>query len=320
MLDELRRSPILQDLTPIDRRVGRIAATVPLGAVAAILAATIGGALVLAAFSLGPEGKALAGRLMETVGQTQTPPGLTGTLFVVCLLAFANGGMALAFVGVAAVLHRRRLLSYFTAAPRFRWRLLLLGLALFAAVVGPLLILSAALDPKGIHPPLLSISDTLPGRALYVVAVVVLLLIAAAAEELLFRGWLIKVLGGFVRQPVALLLISGGLFSLVHLDPNLDAFLIRMVMGVGLGWMALRLGGTEFAIGAHAANNILILLFIQPMSLAAEPPHPFPAEILLIGPLMLAGYIGLAEVAARWTPLRRWAGVVDRKDPLAVFD
>jgi hypothetical protein len=70
--------------------------------------------------------------------------------------------------------------------------------------------------------------------------------------------------------------------------------------------MTLRLGGIEFAVGAHAANNILILLFIQPMSLKPDPPHGFPPETLVIAPLMLAGYVALAEIVARWAPLRRW--------------
>jgi hypothetical protein len=73
--------------------------------------------------------------------------------------------------------------------------------------------------------------------------------------------------------------------------------------------MTLRLGGTEFAIGTHAANNIVILLFIQPMSLKPEPPHGFPPETLIVAPLMLAGSVAMAEIVARWAPLRRWSRV-----------
>ena len=95
---------------------------------------------------------------------------------------------------------------------------------------------------------------------------------------------------------------------------------MRLAMGMGLAWMTLRLGGTEFAIGAHAANNILILLFVQPMALKPDPAHGFPLETLVIAPLMLAGYVALAEFAARWSPLRRWVQIPVGADPLAVFD
>jgi membrane protease YdiL (CAAX protease family) len=305
VLAELRRSPFLDDLTPADRRVVPLLLTLPIGAIAALLAALICGVAVLAAFEIGGGGGA-AERLMAMVSHGETPTGLTGIAFVLSMLAFVNGGMAVAFVGVAALLHRRRLGSYFTAASGFRWRLLLLGLGLFLATIGPLLLASAALDPKAPGAPILAVSPDLAGRLAYAAIVVSLLLIAAAAEELVFRGWLVKIVGAWFPDPRVVLVLSGLLFSAIHFDPNLDAFLVRLAMGVGLAWMTLRLGGIEFAIGAHAANNIMILLFIQPMALKPEPPHAFPPETLVIAPLMLAGYVALAEIAARWAPLRRW--------------
>jgi membrane protease YdiL (CAAX protease family) len=306
VLAELRRSPFLDDLTPADRRVAPLLLTLPIGVIAALLAALICGIAVFVAFAIAGGGVGAAERLMEMISRGGTPSGLTQIAFVISLLAFVNGGMALAFVGAAALLHHRRLVSYFTAAPRFRWRLLLLGLGLFAVTIGPFLLASAALDPKAPGAPILAISPDLAGRLTYAAMVVSLLVIAAAAEELVFRGWLIKVVGAWFPDPRVVLVLSGLLFSAIHLDPNLDAFLVRLAMGVGLAWMTLRLGGIEFAVGAHAANNILILLFIQPMSLKPDAPHGFPPETLVIAPLMLAGYVALAEIAARWAPLRRW--------------
>lgn len=306
VLAELRRSPFLDDLTPTDRRVGPLLLTLPVGVIAALLAAVICGAAVFVAFAVGGGGVQATERLMAMIGGGETPTSLIKVAFVLSLLAFINGGMALAFVGVAGLLHHRRLISYFTSAPRFRWRLLLLGLGLFAVTIGPLLLASAALDPKAPGAPILAIAPDLAGRLAYAALVVSLLLIAAAAEELVFRGWLIKIVGAWFPDPRAVLVLSGLLFSAIHFDPNLDAFLVRLAMGVGLAWMTLRLGGIEFAIGAHAANNILILLFIQPMALKPEPPHGFAPEILVIAPLMLAGHVALAEIAARWAPLRRW--------------
>ncbi|MBO9559276.1 MAG: CPBP family intramembrane metalloprotease [Caulobacter sp.] len=306
MLAELRQSPFLDDLTPADRRVVPLLLTLPIGVIAALLAAVIAGLAVFVAFAVFGGGVAAVERLMEMISQGKAPSGLTEIAFVLTLLAVVNGAMALAFVGAAALLHHRRLMSYLTAAPRFRWRLLLLGLGLFAATIGPLLLASAALDPKAPGAPILAISPDLGGRLVYVAVVVMLLLIAAAAEELVFRGWLIKIVGAWFPDPRAVLVISGLLFSAIHFDPNLDAFLVRLAMGVGLAWMTLRLGGIEFAVGAHAANNIVILLFVQPMALKPEAPHAFPPETLVIAPLMLAGYVALAEIAARWAPLRRW--------------
>jgi membrane protease YdiL (CAAX protease family) len=308
VLAELQRSPFLDDLAPADRRLVPVLLTLPIGVIAALLAAVICGIAVFVAFAIGG-GIEMPERLMTALGAGQPPRGLTQVSFVLALVAATNGGMALAFTGVAAMLHHRRLLSYFTAAPRFRWRLTLLGLGLFAAVIAPLVLISAALDPKVAGAPILAISPVLSGRLAYAVVVVALFLVAAAAEELVFRGWLLKVVGSFFPDPRLALVLSGVLFSFVHFDPNLDAFLLRLAMGMGLAWMTLRLGGIEFAIGTHAANNILILLLIQPMSIKPEPPHAFPLETLVIAPLMLAGYVAMAEIAARWAPLRRWGQV-----------
>jgi membrane protease YdiL (CAAX protease family) len=306
VLAELQRSAFLDDLTSDDRNVMRALLTVPIGVVAALLAAVICGVAVFGVFAIGGGGVAFAEQLAGLISRGETPVGLTQISFMLCLLAVVNGGMALAFTGVAAMLHRRKLRSYFTTAPRFRWRLMLLGLGLFVALVGPLLAVSAILDPKVTGLPILAVSPLLAQRLVFAVVVVALLLVAAAAEELVFRGWLLKVTGSFVRDPRVVLVLSGVLFSAIHFDPNLDAFLIRMAMGVGLAWMTLRLGGIEFAIGAHAANNILILLFIQPMAIKPEPPHAFQTEALIVAPLMLAGFVLMAEIAARWAPLRRW--------------
>jgi uncharacterized protein len=308
VLAELRRSPFLDDLTPADRRVDRVLLTLPIGVVAALLAALAGGVAVFVGFAA-VGGTETAERLMKMANDLATPVGLTAVTFTLCLAAATNGGMALAFVGVAAQLHHRKLRSYFTAAPRFRWRLLLLGLGLFAVVIAPLVLASAALDPKAPVAPIVAVSPHLGARLAYAAVVVSMFLLAAAAEELVFRGWLLKVTGAFVGDPRIVLVASGVLFSLIHFDPNLDAFLIRLAMGMGLAWMTLRLGGIEFAIGAHAANNILLLLLIQPMTLKPEPPHAFSPEILIVAPLMLAGYVAMAELVARWEPLRRWGRV-----------
>jgi hypothetical protein len=99
-------------------------------------------------------------------------------------------------------------------------------------------------------------------------------------------------------------------FSAAHLDFGADGFLTRLLMGAGFAYMTLRLGGIEFSTAAHAANNILIVLFVQPLTLQS----PAAASGLSMGSLledvaMAAGYIAITEAVVRLGPLRRWAGV-----------
>lgn len=311
VFEDVRRSAFLDDLTPADRRIGRVLLSLPVGVVAAILAAVIGGVFVMALFTgLLDGGFDQAVALFQSLANPKAGGlDLITLLFVLCLVTATNGGMAVAFTGVAALLHERRLRSYLTSAPAYRWRLTLLGLALFALTVGPLLAASARLDPTAPPTPILTLTTTLDGRLVHAVSAVGLLLLAAAAEELVFRGWLLKTTAAFTRRVGLILLINGVLFSLIHFDPNPDAFLVRTVLGIGLAWATLRLGGVEFAVGAHAANNIVILLFLQPMTLAPEPPHPFRWEVLSISAVMLGIYVGMAELVARTPRLSRWAGV-----------
>lgn len=105
-------------------------------------------------------------------------------------------------------------------------------------------------------------------RAIYVLAMVAGLLVAAAAEEVVCRGVLLRLTGLVTRRPLVLCLINGLVFSALHLDPDPVAFVARAMSGAVLTWAALRLGGLEFAIGAHLANNLIIALFWQPFSMA----------------------------------------------------
>jgi membrane protease YdiL (CAAX protease family) len=113
-------------------------------------------------------------------------------------------------------------------------------------------------------------------------------------------------LAAFTRRPTALVFVTGAAFSAAHFDFAPDAFLSRAVMGAGFGYMALRTGGLELPIGAHAANNILFILFIQPFSLGGVG----PANSLFMGDVALAaGYVAVTEAIVRIDILRRWADV-----------
>jgi hypothetical protein len=68
-------------------------------------------------------------------------------------------------------------------------------------------------------------------------------------------------------------------------------------------WAALRLGGIEFAIGAHWANNLLIALLAEPMSEAAAVGQKIPA-VYLIPEFVIAVVIVLAT---EWIVRRRRA-------------
>jgi membrane protease YdiL (CAAX protease family) len=158
--------------------------------------------------------------------------------------------------------------------------------------------------------PILDISAGVGGRLVYGLTAL-LLIPSAAAEELMFRGWLMRQVAAFTRNPALLILITAIAFSAAHFDFAPDAFLTRLLMGCGFAYMTLRLGGIELATGAHAANNILYILFIEPLApaTAATQASGGGGGVLFGDLALVVGYVAIAEVVARVEHVRRWAGV-----------
>lgn len=84
--------------------------------------------------------------------------------------------------------------------------------------------------------------------------------LAPVAEEIFFRGFLlaalVSVVGGLRGA-----LVSSAIFSVAHL--NVGTLFPIFVMGILLSWLYLRTGSIWPPIIAHAAQNILALIFLE---------------------------------------------------------
>jgi membrane protease YdiL (CAAX protease family) len=307
----LSDSAFIADLGPRERSAWRFLATLLVGLFGGALAALVVGVVMVfaAAFATGMfNGDPTVVRhnfnaLLD--GQTSS----TGAILLMAVTAITNGTLAVAFVGFAALFADRQAQNYVTVAPQVRWSLLAWGLIASALVIGPIVWLGQALDPHAPPPPLLSLNHTLPGQIGYAVASILLLVLAAAAEEVVFRGWLLRQSAAVTRNPFVLMALNGVLFSAVHGEFAPDAFLTRAVMGAGFVYMTLRTGGIEFSTGAHAANNIIIVLLLEPLSLKPTPSTGLSADALLQDAFLLLSYLALTELTVRFGPLRRLTGV-----------
>jgi hypothetical protein len=212
-----------------------------------------------------------------------------------------------AFIGVAALAHGVSIRRLATSAPRFRWRMLLVGLVLSMLVIGPFLAVAQLMDPKAEPPPLLTVSQDLGQRAIYFVVCLVAFIPAAMGEEFLFRGWLLKQMSNLTKQPAVLLIANGVVFAAAHFDFAPDAFLERAIMGAGLAYMTLRLGGVEMSSGVHASNNLMIVLFLEPLTLKTSASTGVDVGTMAAYVGLFVAYVGMAELMARWAPLRQWA-------------
>jgi membrane protease YdiL (CAAX protease family) len=308
----LRRSAFLADITARDRDPARIAAAVIGGACVGLVASVACWILVLVPYTfligLGREGLLGLGKV-ALMFKDADAHDLSITVLRLVESTATDGAFPLAFVALAATITSRPFQHYVTAARRIRWRLVVVGLGLSVVTMAPLVIASR-LSAGGPPAPILDIAPSLAGRLVYVLAAL-LLIPSAAAEELMFRGWLMRQLAAFSHSPGVLVFATAIAFAAAHFDFSPDAFLTRTLMGAGFAYMTLRVGGIELATGAHAANNILFILFIEPLNPAVNSGGGggLPAGVLLGDVVLVAGYVALAEATVRMPSLRRWAGV-----------
>lgn len=96
--------------------------------------------------------------------------------------------------------------------------------------------------------------------------------IQAGTEELLCRGWLTQLLGQAIRSPVIVALLVAVVFSLLHGVGSLVSFAYFMIMSLAFSAISLRDGRLEPVIGAHAAQNLFVLLIASPLANAAHRP------------------------------------------------
>lgn len=276
----------LAPLTARDRSWWRVAAMVAMGPAVGLAFSLllIGALVVLGDGTLGGRGP----RLQQS--------GIFLIQVAVSLVALALGVLY-----AAKLIFRRPIASWITAAPRFRWPLLVWAAGFTCFGVG---VLMAADALMGEHPelPVLDPSASLELRLVYVAAVLCAFLAAAWAEEAVFRGYLLQQVAAFARRPWITIAVSSLAFALFHLEFDPAALAARALAGAAFAWAALRLGGLEFAIGAHLATNVIIALVQAPM-LPNDAPFTGGLEDVTLQ-VILAAYVVLGvEIARRDTRL-----------------
>lgn len=95
----------------------------------------------------------------------------------------------------------------------------------------------------------------------WVIAVLILLLVPVQcyAEELAYRGFMMQMLGRWVRTPWLPIVLPAALFMFSH---TYDVWGLGFVfaMGVYAGFLCWYTGGLEASVSLHVANNVTLLL------------------------------------------------------------
>jgi hypothetical protein len=318
-------SPFFADLTPADRRPWMTLLAAVMGLVGGIvvvlvLAVVFGIAAGVIYASQGHDPSELLTKF-ATFQDGQAPKTVGGTLAILALVAVLNGGIAILIVLIASLVMKKKVKRSITSARRFRWGALAAGLILYATVLLIVTAIELPFTDDPIPMPILTLSHSPAEMAILVAGTVVGFILAAGAEEIVFRGWLLRHTKALIPIPWVVLLVNGQLFSAIHVDFDPNAFIARAAMGVAFCYMTWKLGGIEFSTGAHAANNILIILFFQPFTLNTPPPEPLHLQPVIECVVMLVIGVALTELVLRVPLLRAWCGVDEpaEQDAAAAF-
>ena len=100
----------------------------------------------------------------------------------------------------------------------------------------------------------------------FIIAVFIIAFFPALFEEMFFRGALQSTLQRWWKSPVAAILVSSIIFSLIHLSIYL--FLSRVLLGIGLGWIFYKSRNIWVGTVVHFLNNTFALIQIFVLSKA----------------------------------------------------
>lgn len=90
----------------------------------------------------------------------------------------------------------------------------------------------------------------------FLLLLVTLVPVQCYAEELVFRGYLMQTLGGWLKNPAWAIILPAPLFMLGH-GYDLWGQLSVLCMGLTAGFLVWYTGGLEAAIALHIVNNVL---------------------------------------------------------------
>ena len=217
-------------------------------------------------------------------------------------------GMA-AFALLVKPLHGRSFKATLTGKSRFRWSHMIIAFIVWTVLSGIYLFAYLKIEPSNFT--LNNTSITLLFISLIAIA---LIPFQAGLEEVVFRGYLMQGFGSLLRYRWFPVIVTSILFGLMHgLNPEVKeyGFFTMMpqyiVFGLIFGIVALMDDGIESAMGAHAANNIFLVIMVTHESSALQTPALY--EQTTIYPwteftgLVISGllFIIILKVIFKWT-------------------
>ncbi|MCX4910843.1 CPBP family intramembrane glutamic endopeptidase [Streptomyces sp. NBC_00878] len=199
---------------------------------------------------------------------------------------------------------------------RLRPRWLLTCVLIATPVMGLLMGLSWLLPVEaGGEEAVLAGWDTfLPALAM----LVLLVPLQASAEEYMFRGWLLHAFGAFARSPWIAVVPQAFLFAAAHGWGTPWGFADLAFFGLVTGWLTVRTGGLEAAIGLHVMSNLCSFAtaaaFVDGLA-SDETAADAPWQLVALDTAMVSLYAAIVLWWCRRRPLARSTSPLSAPSP-----
>jgi len=210
-------------------------------------------------------------------------------------------------------LHGRKFISVINGGIPVRWSRIFISALVWLVISAVYLYFSIKASPSDFV-----INNT--SGSLYVIAILALVLIPfqAAFEEVLFRGYLMQGITILAKNRWVPVISTSVMFGLMHsFNPEIDAYgfwtMLPQYVFFGLVFAVPTMldDGIEIAIGAHAANNIFLSIFLTSKASALQTPalylqvtnHPWKEFAGLAA--CSAVFLVVMFIIYRWKDLRK---------------
>ena len=178
-------------------------------------------------------------------------------------------------------IHRRNPLSLITGDRKVSVNKILIAAGMWMIIV----VITTVIDSL-VHPGSYELTFDWKAWFPFALTAIILTPIQTSAEELLFRGYFLQGLGLLTKRKWILIIISGLIFAVPHfLNPEMQYGFVLMALfyfsfGVILTMITLKSNRLEFALGIHAANNLMTVLLANYKDSALPSPSIFMASVV----------------------------------------
>ena len=216
-------------------------------------------------------------------------------------------------VWIIRPLHNRSFGTVVNGGRKVRWGRMMFSALVWIGISVVWLLYSVRNDPGNF-----TLNNTTSTLLILAVLSVFLIPFQAGFEEVLFRGYLMQGFAVLARNRWVPIVATSVLFGLMHsLNPEVKEYgfltMIPQYMFFGLVFAVLTMldDGIELAIGAHAANNVFLSVFVTHKDSALQTPalyeqmEIFPWQEFAGLVMMSVVFVAIMAIVYRWKDIRR---------------